>query len=66
MAAGLEAVGTMRLRTTNATDICINEFFINFGQGLHEVHEVVESFLNIESTAFQEQSRTISLYFSEP
>lgn len=66
VAAGLEAVGTVRLSTADAADISIDEFLIYFSQRLNEVHEVVEGLLDIEGASFQQQGRAVGFNLNQP
>jgi hypothetical protein len=66
VAAGLEAVGTVRFSTADAADISIDEFLIYFSQRLNEVHEVVEGLLDIEGASFQQQGCAVGFNLNQP
>ena len=61
MAAILQSVWPVGLVAANHAYISVDHLFFSNCQGLDEVHQEIEGFLDVEGTSFQEESHCISL-----
>ena len=47
MTAILKSIGSVRFFAADSADVSVDHLLLWYGEGLDEVHEVVEGFLNI-------------------
>ena len=61
MTAILQSVRSVGLVAADHAYICVDHLLFSYCQGLDEVHQEIEGFLDIQCTSFQEESHCVSL-----